>query len=348
MPKIFLFEECVSAGARSPLGQEIGVFLPEGMAMLTTLADDLASLPGVTVTVLIASEWESQFSTDTRWHKIFSKSPDLELRRLAARHDGCIVIAPEVDGLLARRAEQVLQAGGILYGSRPEEIRIASDKNRLAELLLSQQVPIPRGCPFTPELELPFDFPVIVKPADGAGADGVRRVDDRATWNDVRMQMSLHRTAWRVEQYCPGRAASIAVLVGAQNVLYLPAGEQLIQFAANGCASYDGGILPLNKNEQQRAEQLARTVVKALPALRGYIGIDLVLGDATDGSQDVVIEINPRLTTAYLGLREVLGTSLAAAWLQICNDQPCGDIPRATHRVKFDKFGRVERVPFIE
>ncbi len=55
MAKIFLFEECVSAGARSPLGAEIAWFLPEGLTMLTTLADDLASLRGVEVRVMIAS-----------------------------------------------------------------------------------------------------------------------------------------------------------------------------------------------------------------------------------------------------------------------------------------------------
>ncbi len=71
-------------------------------------------------------------------------NPTKRLANLHRDNDGCIVIAPEVNGLLALRAEQVLQAGGKLYGSRPEEIRIASDKNRLAELLQAQQVPIPR------------------------------------------------------------------------------------------------------------------------------------------------------------------------------------------------------------
>jgi predicted ATP-grasp superfamily ATP-dependent carboligase len=61
----------------------------------------------------------------------------------------------------------------------------------------------------------------------------------------------------------------------------------------------------------------------ALPPANGYVGIDLILGDATDGSQDVVIEINPRLTTSYVALRQHYRTNLAAAMLQVIAGQPC-------------------------
>jgi hypothetical protein len=44
--------------------------------------------------------------------------------------------------------------------------------------------------------------------------------------------------------------------------------------------------------------------------------VDLVLGDAADGSRDFAIEINPRLTTSYLGLRALARGSLAAALLR--------------------------------
>jgi predicted ATP-grasp superfamily ATP-dependent carboligase len=45
--------------------------------------------------------------------------------------------------------------------------------------------------------------------------------------------------------------------------------------------------------------------------------VDLVLGAASDGSADYVIEINPRLTTSYVGLRAVTETNLAAAMLHV-------------------------------
>ena len=49
----------------------------------------------------------------------------------------------------------------------------------------------------------------------------------------------------------------------------------------------------------------------------GYLGIDLVLGQAVDGSEDVVIEINPRMTTSYIGLRQAATGNLARAMLNV-------------------------------
>jgi predicted ATP-grasp superfamily ATP-dependent carboligase len=45
--------------------------------------------------------------------------------------------------------------------------------------------------------------------------------------------------------------------------------------------------------------------------------VDLVLGEAADGSQDQVIEMNPRLTTSYVGLRHLTATNLAEALLRL-------------------------------
>ena len=63
-----------------------------------------------------------------------------------------------------------------------------------------------------------------------------------------------------------------------------------------------------------------------MPGLRGYVGVDLVLTD----SEAVVIEVNPRLTTAYLGRafgpRRKAGAAgnVAALALAAC----AGDLPR--------------------
>ena len=53
----------------------------------------------------------------------------------------------------------------------------------------------------------------------------------------------------------------------------------------------------------------------------GYLGVDLVLGADAAGSGDRVIEINPRLTTSYVGLRESLDGNLAAAMLAVAQGE---------------------------
>ena len=61
--------------------------------------------------------------------------------------------------------------------------------------------------------------------------------------------------------------------------------------------------MPLEPLLAERASQLAAQAVATLPDPFGYIGVDLVLGHDPEGRDDVVIEINPRLTTSYVGLR---------------------------------------------
>jgi len=63
--------------------------------------------------------------------------------------------------------------------------------------------------------------------------------------------------------------------------------------------------------------KLARRAVECVPGLLGYVGVDLVLGAAEDGSRDFAIEINPRLTTSYLGLRQLAKSNLAEAMLSV-------------------------------
>jgi predicted ATP-grasp superfamily ATP-dependent carboligase len=101
----------------------------------------------------------------------------------------------------------------------------------------------------------------------------------------------------------------------------LPSGRQ--RLTADGRFRYLGGELPLPTDWHRRAEQLAQAVLAALPATTGYIGIDLVLGHACDGRHDVVIEVNPRLTTSYVGLRKIARGNLAAAMLQIAGGVNC-------------------------
>jgi predicted ATP-grasp superfamily ATP-dependent carboligase len=112
-----------------------------------------------------------------------------------------------------------------------------------------------------------------------------------------------------LQPYLGGRAVSVACLGGVP----LPAAEQCL--STDGRFHYQGGRVPLPPSLAVRAQRLAARAVAAIPGLCGYVGVDLVLGEPTDGSNDAVIEINPRLTTSYVGLRRLARCNLAEAIL---------------------------------
>ena len=75
--------------------------------------------------------------------------------------------------------------------------------------------------------------------------------------------------------------------------------------------------MPLSPELNARAQYLGQRAAQAVEGLFGYVGVDLVLGSCADGKDDAVIEINPRVTTSYVGLRRLARFNLAEALLAV-------------------------------
>src|SRR5205085_5922811 len=112
----------------------------------------------------------------------------------------------------------------------------------------------------------------------------------------------------------------------------------------DGRFHYQGGQLPIRIDLEDRAIRLGRQSVDCVPGLAGYIGVDLILGDAPDGSQDYAIEINPRLTTSYVGLRALADFNLAQAMIRVAAGEPAGELRWRPGPVRFLSDGAIHPV----
>jgi tyramine---L-glutamate ligase len=328
--RLFLYEfitgggllpvEGASATSTSELPSSL---LAEGRAMISALAADALAIPGVELWLM----WDARLALPELpaecIHVVADRaSAEHCFAHLAAEAEGTILIAPESDLILAERAERVQEVNGTLLSASEELIVLCSDKQLTAEHLEEAGIAVPHGVRIFPGANLPRDFifPAVLKPILGCGSQDVHFLAELPAGNPLLV-------AARLEVFCPGQAASVAVLCGTENstersrprLLPLPACRQLL--AEDGTFAYQGGSLPLPAELAQRAESLALRAVASLPRPLGYIGVDLVLGAAADGSQDVVIEVNPRLTTSYVGLRQATDDNLLAAWLQFARGE---------------------------
>ncbi len=304
-----------------------GSLLREGAAMLRAVVEDFARLPGCEV----ATTWDARLEGPPARGAVHAVRSATEERRLfaalAASADGVLVIAPESDGALLDRVRQVEAAGGRLLSPGAALVAVAGDKHETGRRLQAAGVPTPFAVTLAADDPLPDDFPypAVLKPRDGCGSQGVywidRCGDGAPNWpdGDTRGASDPHCSGWRLEQFCAGMAASVAVVCGPAGSVTLPAGRQ--HLSDDGRFRYLGGSLPLPPPLCARAAALAGRALDALPAAVGYVGVDLVLGAADDGSQDVVIEVNPRLTTSYLGLRAALEFNLARLMLQTAHSR---------------------------
>lgn len=325
--QIFVYELVSGGGLLSASTPIPDGLLREGAAMRAALVADFAELPDVQVVTTHDIRCPAVTAQD---HVVADSRSERKLfRRLAAQADWSVVVAPEFDGLLLERADCVMGAGGRLLGPSPELITVAADKDRTARALQSAGVPVPFGRLLDPGQPLPtgFPYPAMVKPVDGAGSLNVRRV------SGPDGPLPTRTGPMRLERFHPGTPASVAVLCGPSCRLPLAACGQ--NLSNDGQFRYLGGTVPLPPPLGSRAVTLAKRAVAALRDPTGYLGIDLILGAAADGSEDVVIEVNPRLTTSYIGLRAATDANLAGLMLTIA----AGGYATATFRDRPMGFG---------
>jgi predicted ATP-grasp superfamily ATP-dependent carboligase len=179
-----------------------------------------------------------------------------------------------------------------------------------------------------------FEYPAVLKPLDGAGSQHTLLVTDPT---DEPVPYPWRR---RLERYIPGRAASVAALCGPAGRVLLPPCWQTL--SDDGRFTYRGGSLIREPALAARSRALAAHALDAMPPAHGYIGVDLVLGDDRDGAGDAAIEINPRLTTSYVGLRAALRHNLADALLQVAQGKSV-ELPAHDAGIEFTAAGATWR-----
>jgi predicted ATP-grasp superfamily ATP-dependent carboligase len=158
---------------------------------------------------------------------------------------------------------------------------------------------------------------VVVKPDDGAGCQETFAFRERA---ELRQWLKQHAAPGQVFQpLVRGEALSLSVLACERGARLLACNRQHIRFAGHRI-QFAGVSVNALTDLHGRYAQLASAVVAALPGLWGYFGIDFI--DTAEGP--VVVEVNPRLTTSYAGLREALGINAARLVLDLPHsiDQP--------------------------
>ena len=350
-----LVHEFVSGGGLA--GRDVPASLArEGSAMLTALVADLASIRGHQIVTTVDPRFPLAVPPGVEVVPLSpgkGRSPAL-LDAVIASADAVWLVAPETDRCLERLAARVERKGKTLLGSGAAAISRASDKAGLPRRLARHGVAHPKTRVIDPRrpdedwkadwktAALELGYPLVVKPARGAGCKGVCLARNRRELRDA-LDMAL-RTNGRgpllLQRYVPGVAASVSLLGDGRRAVALTVNAQSVRTSMP--FSYRGGKTPLDHPLAWKAVETALRTCRALPGLRGYIGVDVVLTE----SEAVVIEVNPRLTTAYVGVRAALGGNIgtignvAAMALAAC----AGSLPvppPARFSVRFTAAGRI-------
>lgn len=299
--------EFITGGGLGPGPLPAGL-AAEGDQMLSALLGDLAELDDVDVVTTRDSRLGPVEGAELQWIAP-EEEPWQHWQALIRDTDACWPIAPETGGALERISRAVLAEDRVLIGSRPEAVSVAASKLRCAQHLARQ------GVPAVPTVSADAEPPAaalgwVVKPDDGAGCEDTWYVAGR---EGLHSRVACGSDRSRVVQpWVEGIAASVSMLCreGLAQVLACNAQRVGRRHGALEAKGVQVGTLEI---QRRRLEPVAAGVARALPGLWGYVGVDLLL--AEEGV--FVVDVNPRLTTAYAGLRDVLGRNPAALVLNM-------------------------------
>jgi len=317
---LLIFEH-ISGGGYANMNLSSSI-LSEGYGMLRSLISDCKAA-GHNVTTLMDSRLEEFNPPNEADKRVTVSSPNelyAKLEEFSSVADAVYVIAPESGQVLEKLVHIIETSGGKLLNCKFDAIKRVSNKMTVYETLgrIGLKVPetvlldIHEKTGNIRRLIKELGYPLVFKPLDGVSCGGLSLVKDGdniagAVKKVARESMSKQFIAQKVIR---GKAASACVISTGDKALSVTLNRQLVTLASPDEESgYYGGVVPFDHSLEREALRAAQRVVEGIGGLKGYVGVDIILAD----EDPVVLEVNPRLTTSYVGLRRVVNFNPAEA-----------------------------------
>ncbi len=208
------------------------------------------------------------------------------LLELSKKCDCFLLIAPDA---MLEQYTAALEKSCINLGCPSRVARLCADKQETTEALLYNGIPAPR-------LVHEKGIKCVVKPRYGCGSEGI-----------FISSGPVEREGLICTEYIEGEHLSVS-LVGGNIMLPLTLNGQHIRKVEEkgvACFSYDGNEVNIEHPAKKEILDVARRAGGML-GCRGLFGVDIVYGD-----RPYVVDVNPRVTTALIGLSRVLEDSIA-------------------------------------
>lgn len=307
--KILVFEYITGGGFNK---QELpDSLVDEGRLMLNALLDNLIRLNSLEVTVMM--DWRLNESIGMAGINTVVIRPEhdisKEFAQLVKQSDLVWPIAPEFDGILQALCQTVESLGKMLLTSSSTAVSLAGNKFKTYELLCRHQIAA------VPTRMLEDDFSPgewMVKPVDGVGCVDSYVIANRLDFE----QMAVRKGQYIIQPHLQGAKTSLSCLFKQGRGWLVCANLQRFEFLNQ---QYHLADIVVNHHPDLGAyRQLIDKIALAVPELWGYAGIDLI----ETAEQTWVLEINPRLTTSFVGIYDALGINVAEAVLQLLHGDP--------------------------
>lgn len=355
--KIFICE-FASGGGFNQKNIPFSLFC-EGYAMLKSIIADFKAIDFTISTLLdYRVSYLSEYLQADNIKVVSEKDNFLKKFETSVKeNEYCFIIAPEFSNILYdltkivksnRKALLSVDLKGIELGTSKFKNYMFFKKNNLTT---PQTHLIPfKGRLLDPEFVIQkykeFKTPIVIKPDDGVGAESIYYFENESQILSFFKERSHDLEPERpfiLQNFIDGKDLSVCLISlfnKSKNqkkppvILSVNAQEINIK-SSSGASEYFGGYTPAENYKEIRAqlEPIFRKVDFSM--FCGYFGIDFVR--SIDNSI-LFIEINPRLTTSYIGLRNIIDVNPAELIYNSKTDS--SDFPKI-EIIGFSKFTKL-------
>ncbi|MFW9952257.1 MAG: ATP-grasp domain-containing protein [Candidatus Thorarchaeota archaeon] len=327
--KILFIFEYVSGGGFYP--EDISSsLLCEGYAMLRCISEDFKNLGYRIITQLDERiKHLSNYLSVDEIYVVNSSNKFTDIYNLCLRKcNACFIIAPEFSNILynltkiaKERHKKVISIDldGIMLGTSKIKTYDFFQKNNLNTPLtfLIPNIDNIFNFDFINEKFNEYHIPFIIKPDDGVGAESIYYFENferlQRFFSNPDLNFNFNRN-YILQEFIKGDDYSLSLINRdfkdnkKSNLYFISINSQKIKNKTElGNSTYFGGATPITKYPD-----LKNNIMKLIRALdlnqfNSYFGIDFII---TDKNELFFIEINPRLTTSYVGIRNIYNQNL--------------------------------------
>ncbi|MFX1339282.1 MAG: ATP-grasp domain-containing protein [Promethearchaeota archaeon] len=322
--RIFIFE-FVSGGGFNQVEIPSSLFC-EGYSMLRTIIADFKAMDFEITTLLderinflipyLEADSLQCIKNDDNYITIFKK--------VLRDCDYAFIIAPEFTDILYDLTKIVQEEKKKLLSICLKGIELGSSKIKTYDFFRkiniktpkTYQIPLKNGLDvdFITQKLKEFKSPIVIKPFDGVGAESIYHFEKKNQiynfFNDSKANNIDLNRKFIVQEYIKGEDLSVS-LVGIPfktKQAYIPPKILSINYQdiniknSRGDSEYFGGSTPI-----ENYTHMIKNIIKVLETLdlsmfNSFFGIDFIKNQ----NSLAFIEINPRLTTSYIGIRNIL------------------------------------------
>jgi len=297
----------------------------EGFGMLRAIIADFKALEFEIITLLdyrissfshfLEADHIDQVNSEDDYRDLFTES--------VKKCDYCFIIAPEFSRILYKLTELANEQNKVVLSIGLNGIELGTYKSETYKYFKKHDVKTPKtylipwskeyfNKGFIYERFRELNSPIVIKLEDGVGADSIYYFETQSQLDDFfkgpEEKLDIVGN-YILQEFIEGDDLSVSLIGTPNEPLILSINTQNINIKNNKKTSeYFGGFTPVEDNVKIKKDIEAILNKLDLSEYIGYYGIDFI--KKKDGTI-YLIEINPRLTTSYLGLRNIVETNPA-------------------------------------